>query len=112
MKRNIKKQFWLNKTEAEALRKKARKACLTEAGLVRLLLRGYEPREKPDDRFYDEMSRINQLTDAISALSSRLTASGADITEALKTEIVRWHRFQSDVEAKFLTPEESNESWQ
>ena len=51
MKRTVKKQFWFSKVEAQDLKKKAKKACLTEAALIRLLLRGYEPREKPDERF-------------------------------------------------------------
>ena len=51
MKRTIKKQFWLSRDEAQDLQKKAKKTCLSEAALVRLLLRGYEPKEKPDDRF-------------------------------------------------------------
>ena len=45
MKRTVKKQFWFSKVEAQDLKKKAKKACLTEAALIRLLLRGYE-REK------------------------------------------------------------------
>ena len=50
MKRTIKKQFWFSRDEAQDLQKKAKKTCLSEAALVRLLLRGYEPKEKPDDR--------------------------------------------------------------
>lgn len=57
MKRTIKKQFWFSRDEAQDLQKKAKKACLPEAALVRLLLRGYEPKEKPDDRFYDMASK-------------------------------------------------------
>ena len=41
MKRTIKKQFWFSRDEAQDLQKKAKKACLPEAALVRLLLRGY-----------------------------------------------------------------------
>ena len=44
-----------NRKEAQDLAAKAKKACLSEAGLIRLLIRGYEPKEKPDDRFYDVM---------------------------------------------------------
>ena len=47
MKRTIKKQFWFSRDEAQDLQKKAKKTCLSEAALVRLLLRGYEPKEKP-----------------------------------------------------------------
>ena len=43
------------------MQKKAKKACLTEAALIRLLLRGYEPREKPDERFYDAMRELSAI---------------------------------------------------
>jgi len=55
-KRNIQKIVRFNRKEAQDLAAKAKKACLSEAGLIRLLIRGYEPKEKPDDRFYDVMT--------------------------------------------------------
>ena len=45
-KRNIEKHILMNKAEAQDLQKKAKRACLSEGGLIRLLLKGYEPREK------------------------------------------------------------------
>ena len=75
MKRTIKKQFWFSRDEAQDLQKKAKKTCLSEAALVRLLLRGYEPKEKPDDRFYDPPSAITSIRfpsrQTPSALSTR-----------------------------------------
>lgn len=49
-KRNVDKHIWFSRDEAQELQKKAKKACLSEGALIRLLIRGYEPREKPDDR--------------------------------------------------------------
>ena len=43
MKRTIKKQIWMTKAEAQDLQKKAKKACMTEARLMRMLLEGYNP---------------------------------------------------------------------
>ena len=57
--RTVKKQFWFSRDEAQDLQKKAKKTCLTEAALVRLLVRGYEPKERPDERFYDVMRLTN-----------------------------------------------------
>ena len=51
--RCIDKHFFFDKSEAQSLTRKAKKAGLTEAALVRSLVSGYEPKEKPDDRFYD-----------------------------------------------------------
>lgn len=50
MKRSIEKHILMNKAEAQDLQRKAKKACLSEGGLIRLLIKGYEPKEKPDDR--------------------------------------------------------------
>ena len=55
MKRTIKKQSCFSRDEAQDVQKQAKKTCLSEAALIRFLLRGYEPKEKPDDRFYDAM---------------------------------------------------------
>ena len=38
--RTVKKQFWFSRDEAQDLQKKAKKTCLTEAALVRLLYEG------------------------------------------------------------------------
>ena len=68
-KRNIEKHFLMNRQEAQDLQKKAKKACLTEAALIRLLLRGYEPREKPDERFYDAMRELSAIGNNINQLT-------------------------------------------
>ncbi len=73
MKRTIKKQFWFSRDEAQDLQKKAKKTCLSEAALVRLLIRGYEPKEKPDDRFYDAMREFSAIGNNIHPI--RQTAS-------------------------------------
>lgn len=67
-KRNIEKHILMNKAEAQDLQKKAKRACLSEGGLIRLLLRGYEPREKPDERFYDVMRELFFGFDPINGL--------------------------------------------
>ena len=83
MKRTIKKQFWFSKAEAQDLQKKAKRTCLTEAALVRLLLKGYEPREKPDDRFYDVMRELSAIGNNINQLAHQANARD----EATRDEI-------------------------
>ena len=70
-KRNIEKHILMNKAEAQDLQKKAKRACLSEGGLIRLLLRGYEPREKPDERFYDVLRRKQTPSDLWTHRSSK-----------------------------------------
>ena len=70
-KRNIEKHILMNKAEAQDLQKKAKRACLSEGGLIRLLLRGYEPREKPDERFYDVMRELSAIGNNINQLAAK-----------------------------------------
>lgn len=95
-KRNIQKIVRLSRDEAQDLQKKAKKACLSEAGLIRLLLRGYEPREKPDERFYDVMRELSAIGNNINQLAAKANTLGfADATQ-LKKEAERWHKFQAE----------------
>lgn len=44
-KRKIAKRIWLNEMEERELKRKAKKAGVSQSGLVRSLIRGYEPKE-------------------------------------------------------------------
>ena len=110
--RTIKKQFWFSRDEAQELQKKAKKACLSEAGLIRLLLKGYEPREKPDERFYDVMRELSSIGNNLNQLATKANTLGFVDAPQLKKEAERWHKFQADVERTFLRPDKSDMKWQ
>ena len=110
--RTVKKQFWFSRDEAQDLQKKAKKTCLTEAALVRLLVRGYEPKERPDGRFYDAMRNLSAIGNNINQLAAKAHTLGFIDVPMLKNEAERWHKFQADVERQFLRPEKSGMKWQ
>ena len=112
MKRTVKKQFWLSRDEAQELQKKAKRTCLSEAALFRLLVRGFEPKEKPDARFYEAMRQLSAIGNNINQLAAKANTLGFIDTPMLKAEALRWHKFQADIEAVFLRPGESNLKWQ
>lgn len=111
-KRNIQKIVRFSRDEAQDLQKKAKKACLSEAGLIRLLLRGYEPREKPDERFYDVMRELSSIGNNINQLAVKANALGFVDAPQLKKEAERWHKFQADIERTYLKPDKSEMKWQ
>lgn len=111
MKRTVKKQFWFSRTEAQDLQKKAKRTCLSEAALVRLLIKGYEPREKPDERFYDIMQELSAIGNNIHQLSAKANALNFIDAPQLKHEAERWHKFQANIEREFLRPEKSEHKW-
>ena len=111
-KRNIQKIVRFSRDEAQDLKKKKKKACLSEAGLIRLLLRGYEPREKPDERFYDVMRELSSIGNNINQLAVKANALGFVDAPQLKKEAERWHKFQADIERTYLRPDKSEMKWQ
>lgn len=111
-KRNIQKIVRFSRDEAQDLQKKAKKACLSEAGLIRLLLRGYEPREKPDERFYDVMRELSSIGNNINQLAVKANTLGFVDAPQLKKEAERWHKFQADIERTYLRPDKSEMKWQ
>ena len=92
--RTVKKQFWFSRDEAQDLQKKAKKTCLTEAALVRLLVRGYEPKERPDQRFYDVMRQLSSIGNNINQLAAQ--ANSLSFVDAKK--------LQKEAERSFSVP--------
>ena len=111
-KRNIPIRVWLSKSENAELSRKATITGLPKSTVIRLLLNNYEPKEKPDTRFYEAMRQLSAIGNNINQLAAKANTLGFIDTPMLKTEALRWHRFQADIEAVFLRPGESNLKWQ
>ena len=105
-----KKQFWLSDQQAEDLAEKAKKACMTETDLVRLLLRGYVPPERPGPEFFEDMNRISEFAERLKALST--VTSGVGAQKLLSSEAEAWRSFRLEMERKYLMPERRNSEWQ
>ena len=92
--RTVKKQFWFSRDEAQDLQKKAKKTCLTEAALVRLLVRGYEPKERPDERFYDVMRQLSSIGNNINQIARRMNEAGriydTDLEQVVQNQEQLW----------------------
>ena len=111
-KRNVDKHIWFSRAEAQELQRKAKKACLSEAGLIRLLIKGYEPKEKPDDRFYDVMRELSANGNNINQLAAKANTLGFIDAPMLKNEAEKWNKFQAEVERHYLRPDKSGMKWQ
>ena len=85
-----------------------------EFNLVNAMSRetAYEPREKPDERFYDVMRELSAIGNNINQLAAKANTLGFVDAPQLKKEAERWHKFQADVERTFLRPDKSDMKWQ
>lgn len=77
-----------------------------------MLLNNYEPKEKPDGRFYEAMRQLSAIGNNINQLALKANALGFIDAPMLKDEALRWHTFQADIEVVFLRPGQSNLKWQ
>ena len=112
MQRRIKKQFWLSPQDVRELKRKAELCGITETAVIRILLHGYEPKEKPDAKFYEAMRQLSAIGNNINQLAVKANALGFIDTQKLNSELDRLHKFQADMERQFLRPGESNLKWQ
>lgn len=112
MNTRIKKQFWLSPSDAAELKRKAQLAGLTETAVIRLLLRGYEPKEKPDGRFYDVMRQLSAIGNNINQLAAKANALGFIDVPMLRNEALRWHQIQNEIEKAVLLPDQSKLKWE
>ena len=76
-----------------------------------MLIKGYEPRERPDDRFYQAMNSLYEMINTSKKLLERSYQLGAVDKATVEREIKRWAYFISNIECEFLRPEKSNIKW-
>ena len=104
MKQRIKKQFWLSPQDARELKRKAKLCGITETAVIRILLHGYEPKEKPDARFYEAMRQLSAIGNNINQLAVKANALGFIDAPMLREEARKWHEFQIEIRKRYLLP--------
>lgn len=104
--RNIRKQVWLNREEANLLRKKAKKTGLNESELIRSYILGIEVREKPDDRFYEVMKQLSSIGNNLNQIAKKANAFNFIDASFYKKEANQWNQFILKVKKEFLLPKQ------
>ena len=95
----------MNHSEAAALALKAKKAGLTEATVIRFLVKSYSPKEKPDDRFYVVMRQLVGIGNNIQQICRKANALNFIDAPALSKEAEKWNDFWLEVRQKYLDPD-------
>ena len=112
MRRSIEKHIRVTAEENDDWRIKAEKACMTESALVRTLMKGYYPKEKPDMNFYDALRQLSYIGNNLNQLLKKANSLNFIDAPLLRKEIESWQKFRSDIERRFLQPEKSDIKWQ
>ena len=109
--KRIKKQFWLSETENQELIRKANLSGLSQTSVIRLLLMNYEPREKPDQRFYETMQQLYAIGNNINQIVRKANSLGFVDVVALEEQLDKLSRFEAKIEAFYLRPVKSQLKW-
>lgn len=104
--RSIKKQVWLNKEEATMLKKKAKKVGLSESELMRNLIIGYEPKEKPGAEFYEVMRQLRGIGNNLNQIARKANSLGFIDYSFYKEQAEKWDSFIVRVRKEFLLPQD------
>ena len=77
---------------------------LTESDLLRFLIRGYEPREKPDERFYESIKQLRLFGINLNQIARKANLINHIDKELYNKEAENWHRFVENIKDEFLRP--------
>lgn len=109
MRKIVEKHIRVTAEESRDWKAKAQKACVTESALVRTLMKGYRPKEKPDAAFYDALRELSYISNNLNQLLRKAHSLNFIDVPMLKREVQAWQEFRSDIERRFLQPEKSDE---
>ncbi len=103
-KRELLKQVWISCDEDRNLKIKCQKASMTESAVIRCLINSYEPREKPDDRFYEALKDLRAIGNNLNQLARKANSLGFIDETYYKKEAEKWNSFIINIKEEFLLP--------
>ena len=95
----------LSDKEFEKFKITVKNAGLSREAYMRMLINGYLPKERPDDRFYIVMRQLIGISNNLNQLVKKANTLGFIDVPILKTEIEKWHKFHDEIDKRFLNPE-------
>ena len=102
--RNRKKQVSLNREEATQLKKKETKVGLNESELLRNLIIGFEPREKPGEEFYETMKQLRGIANNLNQIARKANALNYVDAPLYNKEVLKLNDFILQVKKEYLLP--------
>lgn len=100
--RNKKKQFWFSEEECKILADNSEKVGLSESEYIRELLVGYKLKEKPDDRFYENLKVFRGLANNMNQIASKAHSLGFIDEIQYKKNVEMIKQFIKDLKKEFL----------
>lgn len=97
--------LYLNDYELNQLLIKSKKTGLSKSALIRMLITGFAPKEKPDEQFYKVMRELSAIGNNANQIARKASALNFIDVPYYKKEADEWKAFRMDIKRKFLEPE-------
>ena len=101
----------LTKEEAADLKRKAQICGISQSALLRILLKGYEPREKPDDRFYEVMRQMCAIGNSLNQIAKVANSKGFINVKAYEENARKLNKFITEISKAVFVPERRDDKW-
>ena len=111
MRRGVEKQFWFTPEEDAEFRRKVALTGLPQTTLIKMLVKGYLPKERPDDRYYEAMNKLYEMINTAQELLNRSYHLGVIEKEIVEKQVKQWTNFILDIEHRFLKPDKNPVKW-
>lgn len=85
-------------------------ACVSESQLIRMLIAGYMPPAKPDDRFHEDMNLLYKASEYL--LKASKIASDEKLKSTLYDECLEVREFRKQLMKKYLSVSRETIKWQ
>lgn len=106
-KREIKLSVYLNFDEWKMLTLKAEKVGYNKSALVRNLIEGFEPKEKPSEEFYEDLNSIRKVGNVLNQIARRAHYQGyIEDEKFLRKMENELQNLILNIKRKYLLPEE------
>ena len=103
-KRNVHIQFWLDKKEAETLRKRVKRSGLSSAAYVRHLINGVVPQDAPSPDYYAMMQQLYHIGNNLNQIAQKAHTLNVIDVQRYDAAVSQFEAAVKEITAAVLQP--------
>ena len=103
-KRNVHIQFWLDKKEAETLRKRVKRSGLSSAAYVPHLINGVVPQDAPPPDYYTMMQQLYRIGNNLNQIAQKAHTLNVIDVQRYDTAVSQFEAAVKEITAAVLQP--------
>lgn len=109
MNKDVVVRLWMTQKEADDLNKKVQLTGLTKSSFIRVLIKGYIPKPKPDKEFYVLLRKLYAVCNDIDQLTAKAHTLNFIDVPMLKKIKNQHKNLLDEIHQKYLAPDKNEE---